>query len=144
MAGAVLGEALLAGPVSSELLGRIAAALPYPSLALAETAAVVYHRLAGDSDDPGQRAGRLVHLSNHLSELGRREQALAAIEEAVTIRRQLADARPDAFLPNLATSLNNLGVILSWLERNAEASAAHAEAAAIHKESQNLAGEDGR
>ena len=42
-----------------------------------------------------------------LADLGQREQALAAIEEAVTIRRQLAHARPDAFLPDLATSLNN-------------------------------------
>jgi hypothetical protein len=39
--------------------------------------------------------------------VGRREDALAAIEEAVTIRRDLARARPDAFLPDLATSLNN-------------------------------------
>jgi hypothetical protein len=29
--------------------------------------------------------------------------------EAVEIRRQLAEARPDAFLPDLAMSLNNLG-----------------------------------
>ena len=36
------------------------------------------------------------------------EDALAAIEEAVTIRRQLAAARPDAFRPDLASSLTSL------------------------------------
>ncbi|MFN7056798.1 MAG: hypothetical protein ACK4SV_14660, partial [Hyphomonas sp.] len=44
-----------------------------------------------------------------LSELGRREDALAATQEAADIRRTLAAARPDAFLPDLAISLNNLG-----------------------------------
>jgi hypothetical protein len=39
--------------------------------------------------------------------VGRREDALTAIEEAVKIRRELAAARPDAFLPDLAGSLNN-------------------------------------
>ena len=43
-----------------------------------------------------------------LSALGRREEALAAVEEAVTIRRQLAQGRPDAFLPDLVMSLNNV------------------------------------
>jgi len=42
-----------------------------------------------------------------------REDALAASQEAVDIRRQLAAARPDAFLPDLAMSLNNLGNRLS-------------------------------
>ena len=37
-----------------------------------------------------------------LADLGRREQALAAIQEAVTIFRDLPAARPDAFRPDLA------------------------------------------
>ena len=57
-----------------------------------------------------------------LSELGRREEALAAIEEALTIHRPLAQA-PDAFLPDLASSLNNLADCLSHLRREAEANA---------------------
>ncbi|MDT3400300.1 hypothetical protein RKE29_27425, partial [Streptomyces sp. B1866] len=36
---------------------------------------------------------------------GRREEGLAAIEEAVTIRRRLAAANPAAHEPDLATSL---------------------------------------
>ena len=44
----------------------------------------------------------LNNQSGRLAELGRREEALAAIEEAAGIYRQLAEARPDAFLPDLA------------------------------------------
>lgn len=72
-------------------------------------------------------------LSNGLSGVGRREEALTAIEEAVAIRRPLADARPDAFLPNLAGSLNNLSNQLSELGRQKEALAASNEAIAIQR-----------
>ena len=82
---------------------RVAAASPYPSFALAAPAAFVLQRLAGGSADGSERAGWLVDLSNRIGDLGRREEALAAIEEAAGIYRQLAQARPDAFLPNLAT-----------------------------------------
>ena len=47
----------------------------------------------------------LNNLANRLSDVGRREDALAAAEEAVALRRELARARPDAFTPNLAGSL---------------------------------------
>jgi hypothetical protein len=43
----------------------------------------------------------LNNLGNRLSELGRREEALAAAQEAVAIRRQLAQQHPEAFLPDL-------------------------------------------
>ena len=56
-----------------------------------------------------------------LSGLGRREDALTAIEETVKIRRGLAAARPDAFLPDLATSLNNQSNTLSDLGRREDA-----------------------
>jgi len=63
-----------------------------------------------------------------LSELGRREEALAAATEAVTIRRDLARARPEAFTPYLAMSLNNLAHILAALGQYEEAMAAVQEA----------------
>ena len=50
------------------------------------------------AEQPGEPAGRP----------GRREDALAAIQEAAGIYRELAAARPDAFRPDLAMSLNNL------------------------------------
>ncbi|MFN7767762.1 MAG: tetratricopeptide repeat protein, partial [Planctomycetaceae bacterium] len=68
------------------------------------------------------------NLGNRLSELGRREAALAAAEEAVRIRRTLAAERPDAFLPDLAGSLSNVSVVLSELGRREAALAASREA----------------
>ena len=48
-----------------------------------------------------------------LSDSGRREEALAAAQEAVGIYRATGRPRPDAFLPDLAMSLNNLANRLS-------------------------------
>ena len=51
----------------------------------------------------------LNNLAAFLSEVGRRQEALdRPREESVAIRRQLAEASPDAYLPDLAMSLNNL------------------------------------
>jgi hypothetical protein len=67
-----------------------------------------------------------------LSDLGRREEALAATQEAVDIRRRLAQTRPDAFLPYLAMSLRSLSRTLIALEQyNEAAAAAHEGLAAI-------------
>ena len=62
-----------------------------------------------------------------LSKLGRREEALAAAEEAVLLYRQLAATRPDAFLPNLATSLWAQGQCLRAAGRDEDALAAFLE-----------------
>jgi tetratricopeptide (TPR) repeat protein len=75
----------------------------------------------------------LNNLSNRLSDLGRREEALANSAEAVRIRRQLAEERPDVFLPHLATSLNNLSIGLGDLGRNEEALANAEEAVRIRR-----------
>jgi tetratricopeptide (TPR) repeat protein len=63
-----------------------------------------------------------------LSEMGRREEALQATQEAVEIRRRLAAQHPDAFLPDLAGSLHNLGNRLSEMGRREEALQATQEA----------------
>jgi tetratricopeptide (TPR) repeat protein len=75
-------------------------------------------------------ASSLNSLGNFLSELGRREDALAAAQEATEIYRRRAAARPDAFLPDLATSLNNLGNRWSELGRREDSLAAAQEAVA--------------
>ena len=49
-------------------------------------------------------------------------------QEAVSLYRQLAAARPDAFTPGLATSLNNLSLRLNDVGRRDEALAAIEEA----------------
>ena len=54
----------------------------------------------------------LNNLSLRLGDLGWREEALTAIQEATEVYRELAAARPDAFRPDLAQSLNNLAVRL--------------------------------
>jgi tetratricopeptide (TPR) repeat protein len=70
----------------------------------------------------------LNNLGTKLSDLGRREDAFNATQEAVEIYRQLALRRPDAFLPDLAVSLNNLGPMLRDLGRQEEAFEAYEEA----------------
>ena len=69
-----------------------------------------------------------------LADLGRWEEALASIQEAVTIDRELAAARPDAFRPRLAGSLTILSVDLSALGRQEEALATIQEAVTIRRE----------
>lgn len=59
------------------------------------------------------------------------EAALTAIQEAVNIRRQLAEQRPDAFLPDRAQSLGALAFSLRASEKTSEAHAAAAEAIEI-------------
>ena len=68
------------------------------------------------------------NLGIRLSELGRRDEALAPTEEAVDVCRRLAAANPAAYLPDLATSLNNLGIRLAELGRRDEALAPTEEA----------------
>jgi hypothetical protein len=55
------------------------------------------------------------------------------IEEAVATYRRFADIQPDAFLPGLARSLNNLSNRLSQLGRPDEALAASEDRPAIYR-----------
>ena len=62
-------------------------------------------------------------------------EALAAGKEVVDLYRDLARARPEAFTPKLAASLNNLAAKLSDLGQQEAAVAAAKEAAdsdAVH------------
>ena len=54
--------------------------------------------------------------------------------EAIQIYRQLADARPEAFLPNLAGALNNHSNALSDLGRREDALANIEEAIQIYRQ----------
>jgi hypothetical protein len=62
-----------------------------------------------------------------LSDLGRREGALAAAQEAVEVYRGLAKDRPDAFLPDLARSLGTLGTCFRAANRRDDALRAFAD-----------------
>src|SRR5437867_11286007 len=77
--------------------------------------------------DP-QCANEWVLLGQVHSKTARWQEALAAGQKAVEIYRTMASERPEAFLPDLAMSLNNLGVVLSELGRREEALDATKEA----------------
>jgi len=123
----------------------IANALPHQTMALRELALdltrSIVDRLrivaidgeAGDAAQPWRLSGWLSNLGLRLGDLGRREEALAASQEAVDVYRRLAQTRPDAFLPDLATSLNNAGAMLSNLGKREEALAASQEAVEIRR-----------
>ncbi len=143
-------ETQLDGLDDSEL-AAIDAELPIQSLTLMVLSLSVASRradLARESDATGEAAdvppnmrekilghlaARLGTLGIRLSNLGHREEALAASQEAVDIRRRLAQTRPDAFLPHLTNSLNNLGIRFANLGRAEEALAAGQEALDIYR-----------
>jgi len=75
----------------------------------------------------------LNNWSVRLSNLGRLEEALSAIEEAAGVYRDLSHSRPDGFRPDLARSLNNLSNRLSALGRREEALSAPAEAVSMQR-----------
>ena len=77
-------------------------------------------------------------LSVHLGQAGRREEALAASEEAVAAYRELAGNNMAAYGPDLARSLNNLSIRLGEAGRHDEALAAIEEAAAIKAKQPHL------
>jgi tetratricopeptide (TPR) repeat protein len=130
----MLTSALTSAPAPKSVLEHIAAALPYPTFALAGTAVEVFRQLAAEAAaGSSERARLLILFSNSLGDLGRREEALAAIEEAVTTYRTLAQGRPDTFLPDLAASLNNQSGRLSELGRRKEALAAIEEAVTVYR-----------
>jgi tetratricopeptide (TPR) repeat protein len=126
---------------------EIAAEIPDQTLTLRELAAdlaqQITDRLRALLADPTERdadvplrailAGSLSNLSIRLSQLGQREEALAASQEAVDMYRRLAQRHPDAFLPELASGLNYLGGDLYRLGRREEALAASQEAVDIQR-----------
>ncbi len=107
--------------------------IPEQTVALRELAVVITEQAAGVAGEADVVALLKNNLGNRLSDLGRREEALAAADEAVSVYRRLAADRPDAFLPYLAASLNNLGNMLSDLGRREEALAAAVEAVSIRR-----------
>ncbi len=105
-----------------------------PAAELTQNLATHFVNKAQETDDSAAfvySAALLGNLGVRLSALGRHEEALTAAEEAVGHYRALAAARPDAFIPDLALSLNNLANFLSDLGRR-EAALTAAEEAVGH------------
>jgi tetratricopeptide (TPR) repeat protein len=87
--------------------------------------------LAEGADSLPNLAASLNSLSVRLMELGRWEEALAPIQEAVRYYRTLARASREAFLPDLSLSLNNLSGILAEVGQSKEAELVAREAAVL-------------
>ena len=66
--------------------------------------------------------------------MGERRRALATTEEAVTLYRDLARAEPARYTPNLATSLNNLGIRLGEVGEHRRALATTEEAVTLYRD----------
>ena len=118
----------------------IADQLPQRTVNLRERAVAVWERItnamrdasAGQPQLRALLATALNSLGNRLAELGWREAALAATEEAVAVYCELTAAQPDVHLPDLAMSSNNLGIRLSELGRHDDALAATEKAVEIY------------
>jgi hypothetical protein len=109
----------------------------YRHLDLDVAAAAITTRLAAHHRDHTTNPAELALLyaaeAFRLANAGRRQEALAPAGKAVTIRRQLAEANPDAYLPDLAKSLSNLGEILAGLGHRQQALAPVEEAIHIYR-----------
>ncbi|RSN53536.1 hypothetical protein DMH01_38150 [Amycolatopsis sp. WAC 04182] len=128
--------------VHTSLLERMGRAFPQQSQILAEAAVAVGEILVDrqrsiPANDPilgsARLAQRLTALAVRLGAVGRLEDALKAITEAVAIRRQLAEQRPDTFLPDLATSLYIFAVRLGALGRLEDSLEVNVEAVTLHR-----------
>ncbi|MFD0078528.1 tetratricopeptide repeat protein [Streptomyces sp. NPDC127166] len=102
---------------------RLTQRLAHSAVQLSQAITSCYRKLA--EADPDAYLPYLAYFTNHLSvrlgDVGRREEALVAIEEAVRISRSLAEANPNVHLFDLAISLANLSMQLGEVGRHEEA-----------------------
>jgi tetratricopeptide (TPR) repeat protein len=133
---------LTAARIANNLAYRLSEAGRFrEALTHAQEAARLYRELAQNAPEDhfirtaalNILASALNNLGNRLSEVGDYEAALAATEEAVAIRRELANKAPDAFRPDLARALNTLANRLSELSRFPEAVACAREAVDLYR-----------
>jgi tetratricopeptide (TPR) repeat protein len=99
-------------------------------------------RLVGQDDSTPTRspagvranlAAALNNESNRLADVGRYDEALRSIREAVEIRRALASGDPASYAPELAESLNNLSVLLATVGDHQESLAFVEESVEIRR-----------
>lgn len=94
-------------------------------------------RIAAQLTPPYLRAISLHNECHYLAGQRRWEEGLGKITQAVSLRRRLADARPEVFAPDLANSLNAQSTCLANLGRHEQALAATDEAVAIYRRLSN-------
>ncbi|RSM57204.1 hypothetical protein DMH03_28595 [Amycolatopsis sp. WAC 01376] len=122
-------------------LAQLANAIPTGHAALRALALTATQRSQPEPDPTSTETDNLAALaawSNNLAirlgEVGDRARALAAIDEAVTHYRQLAENNPGAFLPNLTGSLNNQATLRGGVGDRAGALAAIDEAVTHYRQ----------
>ncbi|KDQ11780.1 hypothetical protein BOTBODRAFT_446253 [Botryobasidium botryosum FD-172 SS1] len=87
------------------------------------------------SDKLNSRLARaLVNISDRLSYMDRREEALSAIQEAVELCRRPIEGEPTSFTSNLAHSLHKLSIRLSGVGCREDALAAIREAVDLRRQ----------
>ena len=96
--------------------------------------AALQHMEVSAERDPVRRARYLHSLANRLSGVGRSGEALEAAQETVGLYRELVEASPAAYTPDLAMSLNNLAIGLSGVGRSGEALEAVQEAVGLYRD----------
>ena len=115
-------------------LGKIDNEIPVGHPALAGAALAATRRLATSAErSPEQRAHWANNLSIRLSDVGERKAALVAAREAEELYRGLAEASPQAYMPDLAMSLNNLANRLSAVGERGEALVVAREAVRLRR-----------
>ena len=91
---------------------EIVKSIPLGHSTLRGTALAALQRMEVSAEhDPVRRARYLHSLANRLSGVGRSGEALEAAQEPVGLYRELAEASPAAYTPDLARSLSNLANI---------------------------------
>ncbi len=132
--GDLLAAALTSQRCPPDLATTIRRVLPERTIALAQTAVAVLQQLAAASQSDTEQHGQdLADLSYRLAEIGRRDDALAAISQAATIFRRLAADQSTKFLPDLARVLNGQSNRLAQAGQLEDALAPMAEAVAIRR-----------
>ena len=128
----------LAGYADLELLRALEAVLPKQRhVELDSGIAALTRRLTDygltQTTDDAKRAQLYDELASRYSNAGLYEEALSAAQDAILIRRRLAQANLAKHEPMLANSLGNLGIDLWNQGRSAEALEAMTEAAGIYR-----------
>ena len=124
--------------VEPALLEAIEALLPDRHIDLDIAAAAIAIRLAerrlAGTTDPAQRAHIHDTLAHRLFYAGQRDRALTEGRQAVNFYRELVVVNRDAYLPDLAMSLNNHASRLAQTGRRAEAVPVSQEALDFYRE----------
>ncbi|MFD6664644.1 hypothetical protein ACFWDK_20035, partial [Micromonospora chalcea] len=128
---------LVTAELDPDWVQRTAGLVPYPSIEFGQIAvALTTHALTATAAEtkPHDRAPLLTLHALRLAEVGRRAEALEASQEAVDLYRELAASNRDAYLPDLAGSVNNYALGLVEVGRWAEALGVSQEAVDLRRE----------